>query len=297
MKIKATNSNNALLQFLKRARLRLTAASLNVSGQFKRLRYILWRIIKIMMFNIEKDGDSLERVKISFIDEHIPNYRYLWTKFIGHDGAGNIQPSNLDQNKERKRKEIGSLNYSIMQNLMSLFKKKDKIVNFVYDQTSVDSYTELKELISEYVTLFGLIVDRQEKMLKHFVTTDNLNTYTRLSEKYKPTRNFLQHDNDVTLIVDDLGLVAIPVITSMTMPEDVNWFKEFHDKEIIYLETYVQESFGDLEKELNSTMNKMKCFMEEYWPNFSFSKKMDIIDEHIKSGSTKTIIYDPTTFK
>jgi hypothetical protein len=268
-----------------------------VGGQFKKIRYKIWLLMTNNKFDITKDGDSLERNKITFIDTYIPNYRYLWSKFIGHDGLGNIQECNLNDLKDKKRRDIGSLNYSIMQNLITLLKKKEKIIKFQYDQTNIDSYTELKELITEYIVLFGLIVDRQEKMLNHFVVTDNLNNYTKLSELYKPTRNFLQHDNDVTIIVDELGLIAIPVINNITKPDDVNWFKEFENGEYIYLETYVTESFNDLVKELNSNINKIKCFMEEYWVEFSFNEKNGLFDEYAKSGTTKTIIYNPRTFK
>ena len=46
-----------------------------VGGQFKKIRYKIWLLMTNNKFDITKDGDSLERNKITFIDTYIPNNR------------------------------------------------------------------------------------------------------------------------------------------------------------------------------------------------------------------------------
>jgi hypothetical protein len=264
----------------------------------KRAYYKFWLFMTNKKFDLQFDGDLIERNKFDFINEHIPNYQYLWSTYVGHNGNGYIWGSNLDLDKERKRKEIASLSYSIMQNLVTLQRKMTEINTFVFDVTNADSHLILKDLISGYVLEYGKIVDRQEKMLKHFLNNENVKKQTILTDNYKATRNFIQHDTDVTIISDELGVLGIPIITEFTKPEDVSWFKEYNGNDIVYIIDYVEKSFVDLTTELNTNINKTKILLDENWRDFKFVEKDSLtINQSAKSGNTFTIVYSPLTYK
>jgi len=151
---------------------------LNIKNFFRRLFYNIWKFMNNVKFDLKEHGDLIERGKLEFIETTIYNYQYLWSNFIGHNQNGFICSSNLKSNEEEKRKLIGSLNYSILGNLVNLEKYKTKIINFSLDDSSVDSSIELKEIISNYIITFGIIRDRQEKMLNQVFSSSSSKTYS-----------------------------------------------------------------------------------------------------------------------
>jgi len=250
-----------------------------------------------LKFDLQLHGDLIERNKYDFINQNLPNYQCFWSSFVGHNLKGYIASSNLsDKDDVEKRKIIAGLNYSIMQNLLSLDKRVSNIKNFNFDSRNADSHLELKELINGYIIDYGVIVDREEKMLLKLFNASDVKVYLTLSNKYKATRNSLQHDNDITIIMDE-EFIAIPIITEHTNIQDVSWFKRYDDKNIVYIVDYVEDSYKNLVQEVNSNISKIHEELKVKWNNFKFNfPDFGKIENYAKSGVTYTENYNYDAF-
>jgi len=262
----------------------------NVSKYLKRTIYQFWLFIMGKNFDLKIHGDSVERDKYEFIDEILSNYKYFWSSFIGHDQKGNICSSNINNiDLENKRKYIGQLYYSIIRKFIQLKLIIDDIKD-LNEIDNVDNHLKLTSLISSYLSTFGQIFDKEQKIL--LTLKIDKNRQEKTSKYYEGIRNFEQHSSDIPIIMVE-NLIGIPSTFFLIGNDKLSWFKPIDEREIVFLDDFINNLYNKIHKQVNNNLSVVKEKLKKLFPNFQFQYPDLSIEQNkfVVSGITGTYNY------
>ncbi|PCJ79225.1 MAG: hypothetical protein COA57_15790 [Flavobacteriales bacterium] len=222
-------------------------------------------------FDLKNHGDAVEKDKYDLIEGILPNYKDFWSKYIGHDLKGNICPSNIQVKKiEEKRKYIGQLFYSIMTLLIELDTIKKEILEIDNIDNTTD-YLKLRKSLRNFLNTFGQIFDKEMKILNQVFDNDKRKKRQEITETiYKGIRNFEQHSSDIPIIIED-DLVVIPNTFFLTDNDQQSWFEPIHQKGVVFLTDFVDETYKSLKNQVNNNIDIVKNKFKELAPDFKFN--------------------------
>ncbi|MFZ1516498.1 MAG: hypothetical protein WAT21_13910, partial [Saprospiraceae bacterium] len=71
-----------------------------------------------MDYTIKGHGDWFEKCAVNFIQNELPAYELIWSKFIGHDGTGQMAVMmNYYAANEKLRLDFAQYHYTILESL------------------------------------------------------------------------------------------------------------------------------------------------------------------------------------
>lgn len=228
------------------------------------------------MSNLNTNGDALERAYSDFITTHIPYYENIWSIFIGNDGTAHLAPmENETSDIREKRQNIGEINYSILESLISMYK-----INKKYQSLKISDIHHIVEANDDlilFLTRIGNIRDLVSscKEILNNTSPDKLNNYYQ-------KRNSIVHGRRIPYSLNTDAELIIPEI-------DVASSKNSHNK----IGTWYDRNFGHSNWTNFPSMNQisLKDFFNEtltqLYPilNLEFALILEEVKKLIKSNN------------
>jgi hypothetical protein len=162
-----------------------------------------------MRFDLEHDGDALERAHAQWIRERIPAYAEIWTEFIGNDGKCQLPlQDQLPADVAKKRLAVAHRNYTALESVLGAKRIVEQSWGVVIPPLlTPESVTIYLDAINAFVGFFahmGRIHDQVrdlEGTFKAFGLADPLHEFYR-------QRNVILHEAKVPAAIIN-GVLAI----------------------------------------------------------------------------------------
>jgi hypothetical protein len=135
-------------------------------------------------------GDCYERLNVDWIRSTLPEYEHIWSRFIGHDGAGQLLPlKNLPQELATKRKAFSQAHYTTLICLLQLRDICDEFRKHQGEVQNSDNFLKTHRTITVFMSYLGQIRDMCKRMDEALDL--NHKTWPRLNEFYEKRNHYL----------------------------------------------------------------------------------------------------------
>ena len=220
-------------------------------------------------WDLSKHGDPLEQEYYNYLTETLKPYIDIWEKFIGNVHNYPPKVNGLTSQQEEDRYKIAELNYTILENLVSL-----KEILYEYNNIETDNKRIIKAN-RDIKTIFSTtsnIFDCLEHILI-IIKTDKggiEKTYTQLKD-YVLDRNRTLHDKKIPINISD-GILYIPKQIGKEIEDKVNkkW-NEYSSLDFIPLYDYLSKMIKETEFVVYSVLHKEFTVLNNEFKNLKFN--------------------------
>ena len=246
-------------------------------------------------WDLSKHGDPLEQEYYNYLGETLKPYIDIWEKFIGNVSNYPPKVKGLSVEQEEKRYKIAELNYSVLENLVSL-----KEMLFEYSNTETDNKRilkanrDIKSIFSTASNIFDclehvlIIINKDKDRIEE--------TYTNLKD-YILDRNRTLHDKKIPINISD-GILYIPRQIGEELENKINkkW-NEYSSLDFIPLYDYLGKMIIETEAVVYSVLQKEFTVLNDEFKNIKFVNiDYSKLQTFQLSGLTETYISVNTTF-
>jgi len=223
-----------------------------------------------MPLEISKHGDILEQHYYSIIEQHIPAYEEIWTRYIGNNGKAKlIHIDNLSAEESKKRILFSQYHYSAFESIVCIQELINDVDNI--ELRDIKNYVRLNNYFLSFQAHAGRIRDCVKKMGECFDVND---LYMILDDFYQQ-RNEILHGSKIPFLIVD-GFYAIPLIKGSD--EDA---EKWHDKmgwddiqnkdqNYKFINDHMTESYREILKLLNRCLYHLLPYIKQIVENYGF---------------------------
>lgn len=192
-----------------------------------------------MIWNIKDNGESIEKLASKWLEKGlIHEYNKFWGKYIGNINGKPAEISGLSQDKNRDRLLIGQWNYTLLCNLVVLYKLKKEIKlnpKMEEGQKVLQSIRNLNETIHVLYNSNEIVDKFNKKMYCNIKTLDpSLINY----------RNIIAHDIRYFIKIGKTELMVPSMSNDFNNKKDFIWsLDEPSNLEYVFLSDFVNKSY------------------------------------------------------
>lgn len=214
-----------------------------------------------MNYTLLKNGDSLEKEAVKFVNVNLTNYELLWSIFIGNNGYNKMATiPNISDDLNEDRMYFSQHHYTILESLYFMHKiqLEEENSNGIF---SIEDYRKITNNLISFFAYTGRIRDNIYNcfiLLKHTQEADN--SRNQLTEFYHQ-RHIIIHGSKIPFTLDDLNLFGIPFLRKdknsfMGFEQNQKW-DEISNHSIELLSDYMKKFLNDFMPIINSLIGSM----------------------------------------
>lgn len=213
------------------------------------------------MFDIQSQGDFIEKQYADFIRERLSGYEKIWSEYIGNDGNNKLPNiAGLSEADIEKRTFFSQYHYTCLESIICMLQnireaEGIKIPNLT-DADMVEPYIKLMNIFVVFHSHAGRIRDLVKKMGDQW----KIPNLAKEPNEYYQRRNSVLHESKVPIgFIDGVLTVLVP---EGETPDEGKWaggrlWYDPNNASLEFLPQYLDDTFKEVLTLLNNSLESL----------------------------------------